>query len=111
MEPEELETEELEIERGETGVRALLTLLFFIVARLVGYVLFIIILFELLYVAVTKNPPPERVRGFANRAVSYAYRIGRYLTYNEPDRPFPFNEFPPELEPPAPFEESAGAGI
>ena len=111
MEPEELDTEELEIERGQTGIRALLTLLFFIVVRVVSYVLFVIILFELIYVAVTRNPPPERVRSFANRAVSYAYRIGRYLTYNEPDRPFPFNEFPAELEPPAPFEESAGTGI
>jgi hypothetical protein len=111
MAPQDIESEVLEIERGETGIRALLTLLFFLVARLVGYVLFVVILFELLYVAVTREPPPERVRRFANRAVSYVYRIGRYVTYNEPGRPFPFADFPPEMEPPAPLEESAGAGI
>jgi hypothetical protein len=102
-----MEGEELEIERSETGIRILLTLLFYLIARAVGFVLGVLILFELLYTLITKDAPPERVRQFANRAISYFYRVGRYLTYNEADRPFPFNDFPPEVEPPAPVAELA----
>jgi hypothetical protein len=63
----------------------------------------VIILFELASVLVTKQPPGERVRRFANRTLSYLYRILRFLTYNEPEPPFPFAEFPADVEPPAPL--------
>ena len=92
-------TEEQEIERGKTGIRALLTLLFFVISRVVRAVLVLTVLFELLYTAITKSPPPERVRQFANRVVAYLYRIGRYVTYVEESPPFPFSEFPEEVEP------------
>jgi hypothetical protein len=104
-----MESEESGIERSDTAVRILLTLLFYLIARAVGFVLGVVIVFELIYMLITKEAPPERVRQFANRAVSYFYRVGRYLTYNELDRPFPFSDFPPEVEPPAPIEEAANA--
>ena len=31
---------------------------------------------------------------------SYGYRLMRYLTLNENQRPFPFSQFPAEVEPP-----------
>jgi hypothetical protein len=40
------------------------------------------------------------VRKFANQAAAYGYRVMRYLTLNENVRPFPFQDFPQELEPP-----------
>ena len=104
-----MESEELEIERSDTGIRILLTLLFYVVARAVGFVLGVVVVFELIYTLITKEAPPERVRQFANRAITYFYRVGRYLTYNERDRPFPFSDFPPEVEPPAPIREAADA--
>ncbi len=94
-----MQTEEQEIERRQTGVRALLTLLFLVISRVVGSVLFLTVLFELLFTAITKSPPPERVRQFANRVVTYLYRMGRYVTYAETAPPFPFSEFPEEVEP------------
>ena len=94
-----MEANATEIERGSTGVRCLLTLLFLIIARVVGTVLFVIVLFELAYTLITMSPPPERVRAFANRAVAYVYRIMRYVTYSESRAPFPFVDFPDELEP------------
>ena len=104
-----MEGEDIEIERSETGLRILLTLLFYLIARALGFVLAVVIVFELIYTLITRAAPPERVRQFANRAISYFYRVGRYLTYNELDRPFPFSDFPPEIEPPAPIEEVANA--
>jgi hypothetical protein len=100
-----METEGDTIERKATGIRFLFTLLFFLIAEVLEAVLVLVILFELLYALVTQAQPPDRVRQFANRAVAYFYRIGRYLTYNEAERPFPFAEFPPELEPPEPPDE------
>jgi hypothetical protein len=88
-----------EIERGKTGMRLLITLLFFLIAGVLRTVLVVLVVFELGWVLITKQPPTERVRGFANRVVSYFYRIGRYVTYNEPEAPFPFSEFPAEVEP------------
>ncbi len=44
-----------------------------------------------------RRPPNNRVRSFANRTLSYLYRITRYLTYNQSKVPFPFSDFPPEV--------------
>ena len=91
--------EVIEIERGSTGVRFLYTLLFFLIAQLLEGLFLLLILFELLYALVTQEPPTYRVRRFANRVIGYLYRVLRYLTYNEECPPFPFAEFPTEVEP------------
>ena len=93
------------IERKETGIRILLTVLFTIVIHVLQAVVAVLVLFSLAFALITKWPPGERVREFANRTISYLYRILRYLTYNEHTRPFPFSDFPPELEPPAPMPQ------
>jgi hypothetical protein len=64
-------------------------------------VLAVIVVFELAWTLVTKHAPSPQVRELANRIIAYYYRIGRYLTYNEPRAPFPFAEFPQALEPDA----------
>lgn len=86
-----------ELERGETGIRILLTLLFVLIATALETVLGVVIVFELLWALLTRQPPSSRVRDFANRVVGYYYRIGRYMTYNDARPPFPFADFP---EPP-----------
>ncbi|MFQ5513420.1 MAG: DUF4389 domain-containing protein [Myxococcota bacterium] len=91
------------IERSDTGIRALQTLLFLLIGRLIEGVLLVVILYELIVVALTRQPPSAGVRRFANRTVSYFYRIGRFLTYNESRAPFPFDEFPEEIEAPEPL--------
>ena len=104
-----MEEEEREIARSETGIRILLSLLYLIIARVVETILFVVILFELLYALITKEPPGERVRQFANRTLGYFYRIGRFLTYNEHQAPFPFSELPDELEPTGSGYRAAGS--
>ena len=89
---------ESEIDRKDTGIRILLTLLFALIAGLVESVVGLIIVFALLWALITKQPPSLGVRALANRIISYYYRIGRYLTYNESLVPFPFSEFPEALE-------------
>lgn len=89
---------ENEIDRKDTGVRILLTILFVLIASAIETVLGLIVLFELVWSLLTRQPPGERVRALANRIVAYYYRIGRYLTYNESRVPFPFSDFPEALE-------------
>ncbi|MFQ5538981.1 MAG: DUF4389 domain-containing protein [Candidatus Binatia bacterium] len=96
-----MQVDEIQLERKETAIRILISLLFWVILEVVKAVLGALILFELAFALITKRPPSDRVRQFANRALSYHYRILRYLTYNEPDWPFPFSEFPPQVEPSA----------
>ncbi len=87
------------ISRGTSGKRVLFTILFIVIARLVTAVLLFVILFELLFAFITKQPPSERVTRFAHRMVRYGYEIGQYITYNEEQMPFPFDDFPNGPEP------------
>ena len=87
-----------EIERRDTGIRILLTILFALIGSVVETVLWVIVLFALVWTLVTRQAPSPRVRAFANRIVAYYYRIGRYLTYNESRAPFPFSDFPDAFE-------------
>ena len=89
---------EREIDRKDTGIRILLTILFVLIVGVVESVLGLIILFALLWALITKQPPGLGVRALANRIITYYYRIGRYLTYNESRVPFPFSDFPEALE-------------
>ena len=105
-----MQVEELQLERKETGIRILLTLLFWMIMELVKTVLGAVVLFELAFALITQRAPSDRVRWFANRALSYHYRILRFLTYNDPDWPFPFSDFPPQVEPSAPTRERREEG-
>ena len=92
------ETSPDEVARTETGIRILLSLLFMVAVRVVGLVLFVVIVFELLYTLITQRRPGGEVRRFARRALDYAVAALRYLTYNDDDPPFPFADFPRETE-------------
>jgi hypothetical protein len=100
-----MEIEGIEIERKDTGIRVALSLLYWVIMEVVKTVVAVIVIYELIYTLITKKPPNEGVRNFANRALSYQYRLLRYLTFNEPYRPFPLAEFPPEVEPSGPITE------
>ncbi len=102
-EPREDETgprpeEDERIPRGETGLRILLTLLFGLIGSVLETVLGVIVIFQLIVALATQRPPSLRVREFANRIISYYYKLGRYVTYNESRVPFPFSDFPQAIE-------------
>jgi len=91
------ELAELEpIDRLETGVRALKTLLFYVVTQVIQFVLVVVVLFDLLYALVAGQDPSRGLRSFSQRVIDYWVEIARYLTYLDDDAPFPFRDFPPE---------------
>ncbi len=105
-----MQGDETRIERKDTLIRILLSLLFVVISRVVETILVLVILFQLAYALITKQPPGERVKHFANRTLGYLYRIVRYLTYNEPEPPFPFADFPSEVEPSVPMHQERETG-
>jgi hypothetical protein len=86
------------ISRGRTAARIGLSLIFVLLARVAEGVLGAVIVFELLYALVTERPPSVEVRRFANRVLSYLVEVARYLTCASDAPPFPFADFPPELD-------------
>jgi hypothetical protein len=87
------------IPRRETGLRILLTILFVFIGSVIETLLGVIVIFELIVALGTQRPPSKRVRELANRVISYYYKLGRYMTYNESRVPFPFSDFPEAMEP------------
>lgn len=94
------------IERKDTGIRIILSAIFLLIAEVMKVILALLTLFALGWTLIMRQPPPAQVRRFANRVVSYQYHVFRYLTYNEETRPFPFSDFPPEVEQPEASQES-----
>lgn len=87
------------LSRKHILVRFLYTLLFALVLEVVKTVVMLTTFFQYLYLFINKTHS-EPVRKFANQAAAFGYRVMRYLTLNDNSRPFPFQEFPAELEPP-----------
>ena len=100
-EEESLRGDDERIARKDTGFRAVATLLMAVIWGLVEAVLAVVVIFSIIFSLILQQPPPVRLREFANRLVAYGYRLWRYMTYNESHVPFPFSEFPDEIEPPA----------
>jgi hypothetical protein len=87
--------QELEIERSETGIRVLFTLLFILVIHAIEVVLGVVVFFGLVFALITRTEPPRQVRDFADRVIRYTVEVVSYLTYNRDSAPFPFDDFPP----------------
>jgi hypothetical protein len=83
--------------RKTIAIRLLYTLLYVAIFEVVKTIIFLVTIFEyfLLLITLKHNEP---ARTFANKAATYGYRLMRYLTLNENQRPFPFSEFPAEIE-------------
>ena len=83
--------------RQQVAIRLLYTLLYMVIFELVKTIVILISLFEYFFLLVTLQHN-EPARTFANKVATYGYRVMRYLTLNENQRPFPFSDFPAEIE-------------
>ena len=83
--------------REQVAIRLLYTLLYAAIFEVVKTIVLLITLFEyfILLITLRHNEP---ARTFANKVATYGYRVMRYLTLNENQRPFPFSDFPAEIE-------------
>ncbi len=85
--------------RKQIANRLLYTLLYLVIFELLKLVIQITVVFQFIYLMATRKYS-EPLRSFSNKASTYTYEILRYMTLNDNYRPFPFNDFPPEMEKP-----------
>jgi hypothetical protein len=83
--------------RKQVAIRLLYTLLYVAIFEIVKTIILLTTIFEYFFLLITLRHN-EPARAFANKAATYGYRVMRYLTLNENQRPFPFSEFPAEIE-------------
>lgn len=96
---EQTEKEQIPVVSGkQIGIRLLYTILILVILGIVLVIAKVVVVFQFIYFFSTRKPN-ESVRQFSNKISTYGYRIFRYITLNESQRPFPFTNFPPELEP------------
>ncbi|MEN8136291.1 MAG: DUF4389 domain-containing protein [Thermodesulfobacteriota bacterium] len=82
----------------QIGIRLLYTILFLVILGIVLLIVKLVVVFQFIYFLSTRQAS-EPVRQFSNKVATYGYRIFRYVTLNESRRPFPFSDFPQEVEP------------
>ena len=80
-------------------IRLLYTLLYLVILEVIKLIIQVIVVFQYIYLLITLRHN-DRVRNFSNKVCTYTYKVMRYLTLNENPRPFPFNDFPTEVEEP-----------
>jgi D-alanyl-lipoteichoic acid acyltransferase DltB (MBOAT superfamily) len=83
--------------RKKIVVRLFYTVFFFIVFEILKIIIQVSVLFQYVYLLISKtyNNP---VRNFTNKVSIYAYKVLRYVTLNENEKPYPFHDFPEEME-------------
>lgn len=86
--------------RGQIAIRFLYTLMYMIIFEILKVMIQVTAVFQFVYLLITRSHS-EPLRAFSNKVATYAYKLVRYLTLNDNDRPFPMKEFPPEMERPA----------
>ncbi|NLI83372.1 MAG: DUF4389 domain-containing protein [Deltaproteobacteria bacterium] len=89
--------EDTSVTRKQVGIRLLYTLLFLIIFEVLKLIIQITVLFQFVYLLITKDYI-KPLRRFSDRLSTYAYKVIRYVTLNENQRPFPFADFPAEAE-------------
>ena len=90
---------EAPVSRKQIAVRFLYTLFFLAVLEILKVIIQLIVIFQYVFLFVFKNHN-EPVREFSNKVLAYAYKVMRYVSLNDNLRPFPFRDFPDEIEPP-----------
>jgi hypothetical protein len=89
--------EQVKVSRKQIGIRFLYTLLYLIVLETIKLIIQITVVLQFIYLLITEKYS-EPLRNFSNKLAAFTYRVIRYSTLNENVRPFPFNDFPQEIE-------------
>ena len=78
---------------AEHWLRFMFMALFLMIACVAGYVVFVLVIVQFLFVLIT-GEGEERLRGLGHSLSQYFFQIFRFLTYNSNDKPFPFADWP-----------------
>ena len=87
------------IPRGKIVIRLIFTLIFLVILSAMQFIIQMLTLIQYVILLITRSYS-EPLRSFSNKAAAYVYKIIRYMTLNDNTRPFPFTDFPQEIESP-----------
>jgi len=90
--------QETALSRKKIAIRFLFTLFFVVVLEILKIIIQLAVLFQYVYLFITTGHS-DPMRRFSDKISVYAYRVMRYVTLNENTRPFPFADFPEEIDP------------
>lgn len=90
---------EVKTSRKQIGIRLLYTLLCLVILEIIKLIIQLTVVFQFVYLLITQKYS-DPLKSFSNRLATYAYRVVRYATLNDNLRPFPFDDFPREMEKP-----------
>jgi hypothetical protein len=86
---EELET----IEREKGIARALFTLLYLIIGRVIAMVIFVIAITQFIYLWVS-GEPNDKILQFSERLAEYSKQLVAYVGFNTDEKPWPVGDWP-----------------
>jgi hypothetical protein len=87
------------LSRKNIAIRLLYTILYLIIFEILKTVIQVTAVFQYVYLLITRSYS-KPLKNFSNKVATYTYKIIRYVTLNENYRPFPFHEFPEEIDKP-----------
>ena len=89
--------QEIKTPRVQIAIRLGFAILYLIIFEVLKFVVQVSVIFQFVYLFITQsyNQP---LRNFSNKVAAYAYKIIRYTTLNDNHKPFPFSDFPSEME-------------
>ena len=81
------------IKEHSTWMRGFYIVLFSIIYSVTELVIFLVVLFQFLFVLLTRNTNDKLLTLGLNLS-TYVYQILAYMTFNSNERPYPFSDFP-----------------
>lgn len=86
--------EEFETNGREKGVsRALYTILYLIIGRLISMALFVIAITQFIYIWVS-GEPNDKILHFSERLAEYSKQLVVYVSFNTDEKPWPVGDWP-----------------
>ena len=78
--------------------RLLYMILFAVLYKVAEFIMWVVVLFQVIVTLVTGGPN-ERALRFGKQLAVYVYGLWAYLTYNTEKKPFPFSDWPTTTAP------------
>lgn len=85
--------------RKNVAVRFIFTLFFAVVLVIPVFSILVLTILQFLFLFLSIKEV-DAIKSLSHKLTIYAYKVMRYLSLNEKQRPFPFHAIPDELEPP-----------
>jgi len=101
-----MENPVMQMNDSSRWARLLYMILFAVLYKVAEFIMWVVVLFQVIVTLVTGGPN-ERALRFGKQLAVYVYGLWAYLTYNTEKKPFPFSDWPTTTSPPpAPHGET-----